>query len=412
MLRPAAGLALCSLVASLSMACSASPDEGVGEGTEAISDGVAKACMQAPDPTSCLGAKANAKLAAALGDVEAELRDRKLLAASEKDHYRIRTMPSCFDLEDEKAVQAAWDQMKASVDFLAEFHRDRRGMGNRWFSDVVVCNAKDLDDNSLVKGGLFGGELRLEGSSLQVGVKRGVLGGFKIQKGLEIRDRWDKGEHIAKTALDDDKGIFRTKAWPVMNPVGTLRLQALPGIRQAADALVQTLKGIRATQDLAKQKAALLAAVQSNTSVSVSIDGATLGEKAEKAIADADAGTLATLIDQWTAFLSGEAAADDAHEAIGAVHQGAAGRACNVDVKQVCVVAVNNAHCIDVSLTTGARLITRFVANEAAQQTNSVKVTQKSLVCVQTNDFVDVNVTLSADRALASAGLGSALGVR
>lgn len=406
-------LVLVPLFAILAGGCSAPPDdENVDDSAAAVSDGVAKACLQSPDPAACLGANANAKLATALSDVETELRDRKLLAGSEGAHYRIRTMPSCFDFEDEKATQAAWEQMKASVDFLAEFHRDRRGLGNRWFSDVVVCNAEDLDDDSIVKGGLFGGELRLEGSSLQVGVKRGFFGGFSVQKGLEIRDRWDRGDHIAKTALDDDKGIFRTKAWPVMNPVGTLRVQSLPAIRQAADALAQTLKTIRATRDLAKQKAALLAAVQSSTSVKVSLDGTTLGEMAEKAIAGADAGTIARLIDQWTAFVSEAGAADDAHEAIGAVQQGAAGRACNVDVKQVCFVAVNNAHCISVRLTTGAQLIARFVADEVDAQPNHVAVTQKSFVCVQTNDFVEVTVTLSADRALASAGLASALGVR
>jgi hypothetical protein len=179
------------------------------------------AASSSEDRAACFGSEARKKLTKALATVDAELEARGLFEAAQKSvPYSIRTKETCFDFADADAVKqhnAVWSQMVHAVDFLAELHRARRGRAVHWFTDVLVCNAKDLDDNSLVQGGLWGGELRLEDTTLQIGIKRSVTGGFDIQKATKLRDRWDRGEHLAKTALDDRGHVFVEKVWPVIN---------------------------------------------------------------------------------------------------------------------------------------------------------------------------------------------------
>ena len=395
--------------------CAAEEEPEVIDGDAAVSSNtVGNTCAAKADPADCLNAEAQKQLTRALGKVEGDLKGQKLLEASEGKKYRIRTTAECFDLGNPGAASAAWEQMSGAVEFLAEFHRARRGRDNRWFTDIVVCKASHIDDNPTWFGGLWDGELQIAGSTLQVGVKQVTLGSrvfSQTQNSLEIRRRWDAGEQFKNTAFDDKQGMFRERAWPLINPVGTMRMVAVPVIKDAVKGFVKLLGRIRAVSDAVKQKAELLAAVDSNTAVGVDINGTPFGKLAAAAIEKKDPQEIVALIDQWMEFLSAPSAADDAHEAVGAIQQGASGRACNVDIKQICLVAVNNAHCINISLSVGAEAVSRFIEKDArpAEQ-NTVKATQYSLVCVQTNDFIDVKVSLNPNRALNSAGLAKGLG--
>jgi len=407
-----------------------SGDDDNAAAVAAKANAVAVECLKLDEPARCLGDKASERLQKQLANVESDLKKQGLLGDSAEKvlPYLVRTMPACIE-SDPRRTAAVWTQMTAAIDFLSEFHRARRGLPSRWFSDILVCPASQLDQSSpLPGGGFWGGEIRLDATTLQIGVKRGALGGlfggFDPQDGFEIRKRWDSGEQFAKTSLDDKKGLFRTKIWPVINPVGLVRTQALPAIREGALAFANRLTSLQASKSgLASKRAAAVELVRAETAKEVALSPAapgtdspaTLGSEAEKRIAAMSEPQLNAMLQSWASFVSSPASADDAQEAVATLQQGAVGRACNVDIKQVCpLVAVNNAHCINVRLNTSSSFIQKFVIEpkrEAA--TNVVKARQFSLVCVQTNDFIDVdtNVPIDINRSMYSAGLARALGI-
>lgn len=399
------GLVLGAVVA---VGCSAAEETEAADSNLNQAEVVAQ-CMASGDAASCLSGRAQEALKAKLATVETELNEQGLFQGpSAAAGYRVRTSSECFDFANQSEVSAAWQQLSSAVDFMSEFHRARRGAGNRWFSDVRVCDAKKIDDDSLVAGGLWGGELRLKDTTLHVGVKS-TLGHYSIQGGDEIRQRWDSGDQFKGTAVDDSKGAFRGKVWPAINPVGIIYVQAMPAIKSAVKTFLNLLSRVRGIADEARMKAELVAAVQSNTSVNVSLNDKKLGEEAIKAITDSNADGVRGIIDSWMSFLKDPAASEDAFDAMSAVREKMSGRACNVEIKQLCLVAVNNAHCINVSVSAGAKNISRFITTEPAP--NQVQAQQTSLVCVQTNDFIEVNVDIGIDGALKSAGLANALGL-
>lgn len=413
--RSAAGLL--AVIACLALpGCAAEAEEETIEGGAAVSNNsVGNTCAASDDAAECLNIQAQKYLKRALAKVEDDLRGQDLLEASEGKKYRVRTTAECFELQNPGAASAAWEQMSGAIEFLSEFHRARRGRDNRWFTDILVCKASHIDDNPTWFGGLWDGELQLAGSTLQVGVKQVTIGAkvfSKVQHSIEIRRRWDAGEHFQGTSFDDEKGMFRERAWPLINPVGTMRMQAVPAIKAGITAFAKALTKIRAIKDAVAQRAELLAAINSNTAVDVDVNGKSFGDLVAAAIDGKSPRELGSLIDKWKDYLMADGAADDAHEAVGAIQQGASGRACNVDIKQICAVAVNNAHCINIRLSVGAQAVSRFIAREtAAPQQNTVKATQYSFVCVQTNDFIDIDVNLNPNRALNSAGLANAIGL-
>jgi hypothetical protein len=179
-----------------------------------------------------------------------------------------------------------------------------------------------------------------------------VTGGYDIRKATEPRDRWDRGEHLAGTALDDRGHVFVEKVWPAINPVGVIRLQGVPAIRAAAAIFVSTLARIKKLRDAAQMRREFLAAVQSDTSPNVTRSAdRTLGEPSSSQIATLDLEAMRRLIEKWSSFLTTPNSADDAYEAVSHVRQAAAGHACNVKIDQICAVAVNNAHCINISVS-------------------------------------------------------------
>jgi hypothetical protein len=198
-------------------------------------------------------------------------------------------------------------------------------------------------------------------------------------------------------------------------PVGVIRLQGIPAIRAAAAAFVSTLDRIKKLRDAAQMRRELLAAVQSGTSSNVTLSGdRTLGDASSAQIATMDLEAMRRLIEKWSSVLTTPDSADDAYEALSQVQQAAAGRACNVKIDQICVVAVNNAHCINVSVSVSVNqgLIAKFITRDAGpRQANQVTTRQVSFVCVQTNDFIEVSLNVSVDGALKSAGLARALGL-
>jgi hypothetical protein len=387
----------------------ASEGELLTPADETLVDG----CLNDPSgAAACLTAEAQARLEAKLRAVEEGLAGargglRGTAFEGGRVAYRIATQEACLE-----KPRVIWEQMKEAIEFVGKIHEDRGGRPTRLFEGVDVCMAHINDQHSPIKGAGRGGELLLQGARLLVGApNRGLTGlfGARAQNFQELRSRWDGGEMFAgNPALQDSIG--RAKVWAVANPVGSIYLQAVPVLEGAAARLIDRLAAVKGAGELAAQKAELVAAIEANTSVNVQVDGGRLGDVAKGAVANMDAPALAALVDAWSQALARPSLSDDAMEALGVAQiQQTTSPVCEVKVRQFCAINVQNVHCINVSVSLGAQQVLRFVERPEERPANRVDATQIGLVCVQTNDFVDVNLDVAS--AMRTGALASALGL-
>lgn len=211
-----------------------------------------------------------------------------------------------------------------------------------------------------------------------------------MQTFKEIRDRWDRAEMFKGNAVLE-KSIGRKEVWEVVNPVSLASIRTRKILESVVKGLVARLDAAKGASD---KRSALKALVAENTAVRAKINGKPFGEVAQAVLDKLTDPELSDVIDAWTKNAQSPALPDEALEAFSAAKAKDASCA-NVDVTQRCAINVQNVHCINVSVSLGAAAVSRFLGSPSDESVSSVRVRQVGLVCVQTNDFIKVDLNVA-----------------
>lgn len=372
--------------------------EAAAKGNESATDARAR----------CLTTQASAMLDAQIARAE-DPRDAAL--ASFKGKLRVAGETGCFsedvsggflglrqnDIDSARDVGMIAVQVKAAVEFLKFTYRDLDGYPNHFFDTVEIC-----------PNGQVGGDLRLVGSRLRIGVRTGFAGRIGIHTSTELRQLWTKGEQLeGNTALEALKGV----RWAVLDPVGTPRTT----LRKALRGIVTKLKtrlGSAASGNEEQTRAELTRLVRDETSGAATDDaGRNIRDRALAKIAAMSAGQLASLANDWKLALEDEDVSHGSEEGSVVMSDALAHKNVKVNVSQTGLVNVQNVHQISVDVGAflpSAQSFTRYV--EATKTETSITVNQIGIVNVQTNDIIDVRVQVLFGKATQTASLDRVLG--
>lgn len=357
----------------------------------------------------CLTERASSLIDAQIARAEDE-RDRSLSAF--KGKIRVAGETGCFtedvsggytglwqnDIDSRRDVGMLAVQLKATVELLKFYYRDLDGYPNHFFESVEICPS-----------GQVGGELRLVGSRLRIGVGTGYGGRIGVHTSTDLRAMWTSGEHLnGNAALESIKGL----RWTLLDPVGTPRTtlrRALRGISARLKTRLQALETSARPEDVRSELTRLVRDETAPTSVDD--QSRNIRERALAFIGRASAAELKTLARSWRVEIEGRDVQDGAEEGSVMMSDVLNQKDVKVNVSQTGLVNVQNAHEISVSvdafLPKGASF-RRYV--ETTKTETSVTVNQIGVVNVQTNDFINVRVQVLFNKASQTASLDRVLG--
>ena len=398
------------------VACASPEEEEAEEGGEAAFTAEDAACFEAPSKSGesrteararCLTEQASRMLDAQIARNE-DPRDKGL--ASFRGKLRVPAETGCFtedvngswtglvqnDIDSERDVGMISVQLKAAVEFLKYYGRDLDGYPNHFFDTVEIC-----------PGGQVGGDLRLTGSRLRIGMKTGLGGWFRIFTSTELRDRWSDGSHLeGNAALSKLKGV----RWGVVDPVGTSRTTIRKALRGFVAKLKTRLGGLDGKPE-ADVRAELSRLVREETSESAVDDqDRSIRERALAKVASMSAAQLARLAKDWSLEID-KGAVEGAEDATVTMTDVLKHKNVTVNVTQSGFVNVQNFKQISVDVAAfvpSGESFKRYV--ETVEEGTTIEVKQSGFVNVQLNDVVDVRVQIVYAKTAQTASLDRVLG--
>lgn len=408
------------LLFSSTAACGSSNDDDnddIGGGESAFTaDDAACFRTQPIEGLSLTEARARCLTAQATRLVDAQIaraedpRDRALADFREK--LRVPAETGCFtedvrgsltglrqnDIDSERDVGMITVQVKAAIEFLKFYYRDLDGYPNHFFDSIEIC-----------PNGQVGGDLRLVGSRLRIGVGTKLAGRVTIHTSTALRQLWTRGEHLGDNeALAKLKGI----RWSLLDPVGTPRT----ALRKALHAIIAKLKTRltslgEGSEDTTQLRTELTRLVRDETSAQATDDqGRNIREQALTAIGAMSGEGLTKLARDWRAEIERSEIAEGAEEGSVVMSDALNNKDVKITVTQTGFVNVQNVHQIEVDVEAflpSAANFTRYV--ETTKTETNVTVNQIGVVNVQTNDVINVRVQVLFGKAPQTASLHRAL---
>jgi hypothetical protein len=357
----------------------------------------------------CLTARAD-KLIDDLIAKKEDPRDKALVAF--KGKLRVPAETGCFTEDVSPGFTGAWQydldsardvgmvsvQVKAAVEFLKHVYRDLDGYPNHVFDALEIC-----------PNGQVGGDLRLTGSRLRVGVRTGWFGRVGVHTSSDLRAKWTAGEHLEG---DDTLSKLKGMRWSLLDPVGTPRVTVRRAVRGFVSKLSARLGQLDVT-DAKKTRAELSQVVREQVS-NETPEGSSEGSVQERAlakIASMSPQQLTVLIQDWRAQLDQKDVPDGVEEATVSMRDVLNQRDVKVHVTQRGFVNIQNFKQISVDtefLLPGAQRFARHV--DASKTETTIEVSQEGAVNVQLNDVISVRVQVLYRNTAQTATLESALG--
>lgn len=300
---------------------------------------------------------------------------------------------SDFDIVSDDDVSTMIRQVSYAIEFLARFHEDANGYPNRFFDTLSLCPTGQVD-----------GDLVLQGRVLYIGVDYS-FGSIKTKDAFEIRESWASGDHLASYYPDLEH------VWWLLDPIGTPRLVLRDAIADAASYVSGRLAEMLEQPDETNARADLLDIVGANVIPDYEEgEGVSFSANAVAEIEGLDLTGLRELASLWRGFLDDPENWEGMADAVAATHQATATNSYDIDLDQWGLIVVGNFHNITVDISVFLprnREFVRYVTIEPVEQ--NVTVRQRGLVCVYTIDNVEVNLSVTADRGVETAGLERAL---
>ncbi len=294
-------------------------------------------------------------------------------------------------------LEAQIDQV---ADFLSDYHHRNLGRNISFFKirHVNLRTASRYLRHKSIELDRFKSEL-----TLHVGpVRAWLVGNGPLTKdnlhplsAKEIKEKWNNGEmwaedSLAKEIVDKARNPIRGY-WPLLNPIGDVRVALREALKQEGLKLVEKIRGWLRQDDLQLQQGLLAVA-----------EGLKNREAASKILKNKSNAALFDIGQKWVDKLNDPKVLEDmANAAIMACvkKQMVKQRETQTNRTQVGLVNVENFHNIDVDFAVGDTK--DFQEYVVVPENIEINVTQYGIVNVSTTDRVSVSAALSA---LTSAG--------